>query len=722
MRRTTHAPVTGGLPVTRLCPGPVLWALAALLLLAGCATGAPLGGLTGGWGLSAAMGGTGGFSVQTSGRGESLACGGVAMPPGWPDLSSGDAEALLAPLLKCPSPGDYVALQQRVDMPRLVEALDDWRAMRLAALGPVRADAVGVLNAKRVSFLLAAAERYGLPHAEVFTLYVLHTAHDDEVDAVLRWLARDKQLGRILGLMPAVREELAGRGMPLSAYAERGEQAGDVLRGLGRAARDALSTSPASDGLRYMEMAERRGQLPAPYQDALHEVEEELARRHFAPGSVAVGSLDAATFGVPLGFFYLVVGTSEGLSSLSRGQYEQATRELAPAALLVGVYAGGRGARALTEARGPGRLEARLSLLRELGRQWETRLGVEGARELLRDIRARREAAHFVALGGGDAALALREGRGDVARAQVWLSQVKPPRSGGGMGNGSGHVASVADGTARPAPTRTLAAERPGSMASLVDEAEGLTREVMEARLALVELDAEGPRLSRDVAVLERQRPSLEAPPPGVEGNPLWSEYVAYREKRLGELKQGKAVEGPLRWEGYERMRRGFAQGLAFESLMVDRLRADAALPRAERRFLGDFDRPRIERWVGVWKPNSNLRFADVLVIEEGPSTGRPPHVETFSFKSRDLRGVKANALQAQIIADAKEALGYYGETLDIRRPSLQSLLRGGSKVPVRRVRLIYEGGEFNPMKIEDLDEVLSEIRGKVPRVEVSFQ
>ncbi|ATB35347.1 hypothetical protein CYFUS_000759 [Cystobacter fuscus] len=698
---------------------PVWWALAVVLLV-GCATGEPSGGLRSGWGMSAGMGGSGGFSLQRGGAGEVLACGGVPMPAGWPDVAAGDAEALLAPLLKCPTPGDYVALQQRVDMPRLVEALDDWSAMRLAALGPVRADAVGVLNAKRVSFLLAAAERYGLEHAEVFTLYVLHTAHDDEVDGVLRGLARDKQLGRTLGHMPAVREELAGRGMPLSAYEERGEKAGDVLRGLGRAARDVLATSMASDGVRYMEMAERRGQLPAPYQDALNEVERELAWRHFAPGSVAVGSFDAATFGVPLGFFYLVVGTGEGLSSLTRGEYEQATRELAPAALVVGLYAGGRGVRALGEARGLGRLEARLSLLRELGRQWEERLGVEGARELLRDIRARREAAHFVAMGGADAALALREARGDVARAQVWLSQAKPPRAGGGTGSGSGHVASAVDGTGRPSPTRALAVERTGSMASLVDEAEGLTREVVEARLALVELDAEGPRLSRDVAVLERQRPSLEAPPPGAEGNPLWSEYVTYREKRLGELKQGKAVEGPLRWEGYERMRRGFAQGLAFESLMVDRLRADAALPRAERRFLGDFERPRIERWVGVWKHESGLRFADVLVIEEGPSAGRSPRVETFSFKSRSMKGLKAGALRAQIVADAKAALGYYGETLDIRRPSLRSLLREGSKVTVRRVRLIYEGGEFNPMKIEDLDDALR--RGKVLGVEVSFQ
>ncbi|MFY0581579.1 hypothetical protein ACN28S_51515 [Cystobacter fuscus] len=658
----------------------------------------------------------------------------MAVPAGWPDFSSGDAEALLAPFMRCASPAEYVALQQRVDMPRLVEALDDWRAMRLAALGPVRADAAGVLLRKRASFLLAATERYGPYFAEVFALYVLHTAHDDEVDGLLRWLARDKQLAQTLGLMPEVREELATRGLPLSAYPERGERAGDVLRGLGRAARDVLSTSQVSDGGRYAELSTRREQLPAPYQEALNEVEWALAWRHFAPGSVAVGSFDAVTFGVPLGFAYPVVGTGEGLSSLSRGQYEQATRELAPAAVVVGLYAGGRGVRALTGARGLPRIgmgEARglqrLAALQEMGREWEARLGVEGVRELLRDIRARREAAHFVALGGVDAALALREARGDVARAQVWLSQAKPQPSGpsavkGGTGRSPGAVASVVDDTARPSSKRLMSTELLGSLDAWVDEQAGLTREVLESRLAWVELDAVGPRLSRDVAVLERQRPTLEAPPPGAEGHPLWSEYVTYREGRLGELKQGKAVEGPLRWEGYERMRGGFARGMAFERLMVEKLRVDAARPRAERQFLGDFEQPRIERSVGVRKPSSGLRFADVLVIEEGPNAGRPPRVETFSFKSRSLSALKGKALEAQMIADAMDALGYYGETLDIRRPSLQFLLREGSKVPVRRVRLIYEGGELKPKDVDDLNAAMNRVQREVPRVGVAFQ
>ena len=169
----------------------------------------------------------------------------------------------------------------------------------------------------------------------------------------------------------------------------------------------------------------------------------------------------------------------------------------------------------------------------------------------------------------------------------------------------------------------------------------GHTREVVEAKLAAVELEATGPRLPTDVAVLEKHRPSLDAPPPEAQGNPRWREYVDYYEKRLARVKQGKAAKGPLRWEAYERLRGWFARGLAFERDMVKLLREDAEKPRAQRRFLGDFDRPRIETQVGVRKPDTGLRYADVLVIEEGGLAGGPPRVETFSFKSRDLSGLE---------------------------------------------------------------------------------
>ncbi|MFY0575265.1 HNH endonuclease [Cystobacter fuscus] len=427
---------------TRGCGVALL--LLAVAMLAGCATSAPL----------VLVEGTGGSGAAS---GEALACGEQALPAGWPDLSAGNAEALLAPFLRCASPGDYVALQERVDMPRLVEALDGWSAVRLGALGPIRADAADVLTRKRAAFLLEATERYGHYHAEVFALFVLHSAHDDEVGALLRVLARDKQLAQTLGPMPAVCEELERRGLPLSAHPERAERPGDVLRGLGRAARDALATSPMSDGGRYRELSARWKQLPAPYQEAAHEVERALALRHFSPGSVAVGSFDAVTFGVPLGFYYLVLGTGQGVASLSRGQYEQATRELAPALLLGALYAGGRGPRVLSKPR--------LAALKERVWQLEARLGVEGLRALARDIQASREAGRFVAVGGVDAAVALGEARGDVARAQAMMARARPEATGSPAGKGasSGKGATVADDATRSSLERSGAAEGSGA-------------------------------------------------------------------------------------------------------------------------------------------------------------------------------------------------------------------------------------------------------------------
>ncbi|MFY0524887.1 hypothetical protein ACN28I_17625 [Archangium gephyra] len=658
-------------------------------------------------------------------------CGGQTVPRGWPDYSSG-GEALLAPLLTCTSPTEYVALQQRVDMPRLVEALDEWSAVRLGTLGPVREDAAALLQRKRAAFLVSATERYGPFHAEVFALFVLHSAHDDEVDAVLRLLAGDKLLGQTLALMPAVRQELETRGLPLSLYPERAARGGDVLRGLGRAARDALATSPLVDGGRYTELVGRWAHLPPPYQHAAREVERALALRHLSAGSVALGSFDAMTFGVPLGFYYLVAGTSQGAYSLGQGHYEQATRELAPTLLLGTLYAGGKGLRALTQARGAGTpalgglqvMEQRLRGLQELARQVETRLGVGGLRELAGWIRERREVGHFVAVGGVDAALALHEARGNVARAQAVMSRARPGSTGSpsersGAHRGAGQVAPMADDAVRASHE---AAGRAGSLASLVDDGAGLAREVVEARLALVELEAPGPRLPRDVAVLEKQRPSPRAPPPGAGGNPRWGEYVAYYEERLREIQQGKAAKAPMRWEAYEQMRGWFARGLAFERLMVELLEADAKRPRAERRFLGAFLQPRILRSVGVTKPESGLRYADVLVIEEGGPAGVPLRVETFSFKSRDLSLLKGGELIAQMVEDASEALQKYGGTLDIRRNSVHSLLSGSSEVPVQRVRLVYEGGKLKPSQVADLDVAVEAVTERVPGVEVLLQ
>ncbi|WP_257461749.1 hypothetical protein [Archangium lipolyticum] len=630
-------------------------------------------------------------------------------PPGWPRVSS--SQEVLSPFLVCASPAQFIELQRDVDMAPLVEGLDDWSAVRLGSLGPLRSGS-HVLNRKRASFLVTTTREYGAARAEPFALFLLHSAFDDDVKDVLGVLARDKLLGETLGRMGAVHEALRQRGIRLSDYPDRPERLGDVARGLVSAADDALSTSELRQGARALKYSAQRAQVPPPYQEALDAVERAEMLEALSPGSVTLRSFDALTFGVPVGFYNLVAGTCHGVYSLSRGQYEQATRELSAAAVLVGLYAGGKGVRYLGAPRSPPRagwIRPGQPPVPELGfqglaqvveRLWE-RLGGEGLRELARYIQARREAALLVYEGGEPAALALYEARGDVAKAQAWLSEARPQRAG-------------------PTSTRAGAGRGFGGLASLVDEAAGHGREVVEAKLAQAELDAVGPRLSGDVAVLEKQRPSVDAPPSGIQGHALWREYVAYWENRLGELKQGRAEKPPLAWEGYEKMRGLFARGLAFERLMVSLLRADAALPRAMRRFLRDFDTPRIETNVGVAKQGTEgVRFADVLVIEEQPPAGQTPRVETFSFKSRDLSPLRPKPLAAQMIADASDALRYYGGTLDIRRPSLQHL---GPQVLVQRVRLIYEGGTLAPRDASTLAAVVNNTRGAVKGVEVLFQ
>ncbi|QRO02684.1 hypothetical protein JRI60_26295 [Archangium violaceum] len=666
-----------------------------------------------GLGLDAALASTGETPPATQAP---PSCGGEAVPPGWPDFSSGDREALLAPFLTCTSPAEFLALQEHVDMPRLVGALDGWQAVRLGAQGTLREDAASLLNRKRTSFLVEATEHHGTLRAEVLALFIVNSAHDDDLREIVSLLAQDKRLAETLEFLPAFQTALEKRGLKPTARPDRGFEMSDVGRGLARAGRDALSSSPMSGDGAAFAFSTIRGQLPPEYQEALDEAEKKWAEQHFSAGNVVLGGFDHLTFGVPLGFYGLLAGTGHGAYSLTQGKYEQATRELAPAALLVAIYAGGKGMRYLTEARGAPVLtgleamELRLRALKETAWRLEGLLGVNGMRELARYLQASREAGRFVSLGGADAALALYEARGDVTKARPLMSRARPGATGSSAGRRG------------PSSKEAHGVERPGSLASLVDKEAGLTPEVVEAKLSAVEFESTGPRLPKDVGVLEKQRPSLDAPPPEARGNPRWREYVEYYEKRLHEVMEGKAAKGPLPWEAYEQMRGWFARGLAFERIMVKLLEADAQLPRAERRFLGDFDKPRIETNVGVRKEDPGLRYADVLVIEESERAGQPRRVETFSFKSRDLSGVKGPALDAQMIADAREALRKYGETLDIRRDSLQPLLRGGSKVRVPRVRLVYEGGPLMPKEVKELKRAVAAVEEEVPGVEVLFQ
>ncbi|RKG56874.1 hypothetical protein D7X30_22345 [Corallococcus sp. AB011P] len=625
-------------------------------------------------------------------------CGDV--PSGWPHLDSEDE--VLAPFLACTTPAAFLALQRQADMPRLVEALSDWNAVRLGALGPLESEAARVLLKKRAAFLATAVEKHGLAKAEVLALFVLHTTHDDEVRQLLRLLAEDKLLKRALGAMEVVREELKQRGMALTDFPERDFRAGDIARGLGRAADDVRASIPVVGGLRGVEASYLPAQLPPLYQEAYQDVENAQFLGAFAPGNVALASFDHLTFGVPLGFYHLVAGTAQGGASLAKGEYEEATRQLAPAALMVGLYAGGKGASAFREA-GVSRLErarlqavvSRVEALKAVLERLEARVGEGVVGELARYLQQDRGAAILVAEWGEAGALALHEARGNVAQAQATLAvRSREPPSVATAGGGSGR--------------------RGGTRPSMPPEAAGLPAEVAEAKFKQLEAEFPGERLSMEVAELARHREALrKAAPAEVTAEPLWADYVAYLETRAAEIKQGIAEKGPLKWAGYQVLRDRYARGLDFERTMVAILEADAALPRAKRRWLKDFDQPRIETHVGVAK--ADIRFADVLVIEERPSPGQPPRVETFSFKSRDLKALDKDSLAAQMTTDASSALRYYGGELNILREGMRQQAR------VQRVRLVYEG-TLKPTKPEAWETALRRTQRKVPAVEVLVQ
>jgi hypothetical protein len=629
------------------------------------------------------------------------------VPEGWPHLeSSGE---VLAPFLECTSPAEFIALQRGVDMVEVVGRLDEWSAVRLGAQGPLVSGAEE-LNRKRAAFLASAVQRYGPARAQVFALYIVHTAFTDDLNQVLVELAHEKRLEATLGPMVAVQQVLKQRGLNYAGYVDRPEQAKDVWRGLAAAADDALSTSEVSRGLRGAEYYARQGQMPEPYQRALEEVEREERRAAVEePGHMVLSAFDALTFGVPVGFYSLVAGTCHGVYTLREGKYEESTRELAAAVVLVSLYAGGKGLRYVSEGRGGGWARVGGMKVPTLGfeglagvaeRLWE-RLGGEGMRKLAHYIQANREAALLVYEGGEVGAYALYQAEGNVGRAQAWLAEARARGGGGGRPKAKGG--------------REL-----GGVATLVDEGMELTLEVVESKLRLAEVESTGARLPAEVEALERLRPSLKAAPAGVpEGTALWGEYVEYWEGRFRELEQGKKVKPPLRWEAYEQMRGLFARGLAYEGFVVSVLRADAALPRAQRRFLQGFNKPRIETNVGVAKPGTTeVRYADVLVIEEAPLSNQPPRVETFSFKSRNLQSLESNALEVQIRADSRYALESYGKVLDIRRPSLG--LRG-KPVQVQRVHLIYDGS-LKPRNQSVLEAVLDRVKEDVKGVEVWFE
>jgi hypothetical protein len=79
---------------------------------------------------------------------------------------------------------------------------------------------------------------------------------------------------------------------------------------------------------------------------------------------------------------------------------------------------------------------------------------------------------------------------------------------------------------------------------------------------------------------------------------------------------------------------------------------------------------------------------------------------------------MEPDVLKAQLREDAREALSYYGQTLNIRRRSLNP--EGGlTQVQVQRIRLVYEGGDLKPRDLEAWSEAVTKAQSEAKGVEV---
>jgi len=241
--------------------------------------------------------------------------------------------------------------------------------------------------------------------------------------------------------------------------------------------------------------------------------------------------------------------------------------------------------------------------------------------------------------------------------------------------------------------------------------------EAVAAKLAQAEVAEASPRMTSHLPTLEEERPVLSNPPAGVAAEEsLWQDFVRYCDERIAKLKAQEALPPPLRWAEYQSFRTRFANAMKYQHEFVEQLRADAALPRSQRKLLKDFERPIILENVGVSKnPKLPTRYADVLVFESAP--GQPFRLHSFSVKQRALLQADAQSLQSVFEMDSAEAHAHYGGILEIRRRATPWFEK---KLRVDKLSLVYDA-KSGP-KPKPLQEALSNLRKGKFQIGVMFQ
>lgn len=360
--------------------------------------------------------------------------------------------------------GGFVALTDRLDMPRVLRSVGPWTAVRIGSLGPITSGA-DLLNGHRRDLIWEAVEQYGLDRAQIFVLWIVDSTQDDQIIEVLRLLAADRRLSRTVGAMPAVRERLVSRGIDLGAIPDRRFEAGDLLRGAWGAVDDILSSSPAVREGRGSAYYFRQLDLPEPYQQALGEMDQRTFEQTMNPsaGALVYGGADYLTFGMLSGVHGGVTGIASGIGHLWQGEWEDAVRTLLVPAAMIATLIGLRiRARRSAAAAAAGEATATLTVEQALARlEPESATALRGLMIELGEARikavaamveASSDAAAFVGRHKQAGVVALADAAGDIAAAEALLvervqtarlpnGRLVPPSHRGGGYHGTSEIA-----------------------------------------------------------------------------------------------------------------------------------------------------------------------------------------------------------------------------------------------------------------------------------------
>lgn len=322
------------------------------------------------------------------------------------------------------SEAEFLELEKKTDFGAVLDKMEEWDIIRLAAAGPILPQFSARVNRVRADYLERIAREWGPTRAEVFTLYIIDTTTNDEVEAVLTLLAGDQELYRTVAKMPTVSKRLTDRGIDLSRFKDRGWKAVDIATGIGHAVEGIMSTAPIVASSAGMQAMQQGMDLPDPYSKAVNAVDMAAFEQAFTPGNVILGAADQALLGLPStvkGVVYdlprSIVG---GIDELSKGHVTAGVEQLTVPVILV--ISAILGARAFRQARVAALLEL-TSEGKALYDSLKSSIGASGIQRVAGYVQASAAARILVIEAGTEGILALNTAKGDVAAARAIMAQ-----------------------------------------------------------------------------------------------------------------------------------------------------------------------------------------------------------------------------------------------------------------------------------------------------------